>query len=123
MNRSRPELVLRPTLCAIQRHCLNSSPDQNLLFYQNKVTVPSIQSLSAVYFHFCEEEKRASDIGKLLPTNYAYNDLTVNNVTVKYLCHSSVIIRHYLNQENSRKLAINKRMLKFMYLILESMLS
>lgn len=51
-----------------------------MVFYQNKVIAPSIQSLSAVYFHFCEEEKKASDIRKLLPTNYAYNDLTVNNI-------------------------------------------
>lgn len=94
-----------------------------MVFYQNKVIAPSIQSLSAVYFHFREEEKKASDIRKLLPTNYAYNDLTVNNIKLNIYVIYSVIIRHYLNQENSRKLAINKRMLKFMYLILESMFS
>lgn len=47
----------------------------------------------------------------------------INNTTAKYLCHSSLIIRYYINQENPRKIAIDKLMLKITYLNLESVFS
>ena len=59
----------------------------------------------------------------MLLMNHFYNDLIVKNVIVNYLYKSSLIIRYYLKQENSRKLAINKWILKTMGLTLELMFS